>query len=468
MKLEKIIPRSKNFADWYTSVVSTGKLMMYSSVKGSIIFEPNGWAIWNNIQKEIDKRFAKQGIRNVSLPLFINNSEFNKEKSHIEGFAPEVFKAYKNSSDEPYILRPTSEVNFCNYFKKIINSYNDLPIKYNQWCNIFRAEKNTKPFLRTIEFFWQELHTAHSSEQEAQTQALTTINEYHDFMEKFLCVPTIIGKKTPQERFAGALNTYTVEALMQDGQALQCGTSHYLGQNFAKTYEILFQTNKNTQQHVYQTSAGVSTRLIGAIVMSHADDRGLVLPFNVAPYQVAVITIAAEKDPTLIANANTLKSQLDKYNVLLDTTNKQFGFKISEQEVKGTPFTIILGSNDLKNNQYTIFRRDLGTKEIVAIKDICNYIETQKIIYDANLLQKAKTNLENNIVKVNSFEEFKQALNDKKMIIANWGGNSEDELKLKKETGATTRCIKEELTSEETCFFTKKPATQTIYFARAY
>ena len=329
-KLEKITPRDVDFAQWYTDVVKVAKLVEYSSIKGELVFMPNGWAIWSIIQQELDKRFKKYGIVNVALPTFIKYSEFMKEKQHVEGFAPEVFLVTKKGKEEltePYVVRPTSEVLFCDYFKKIVTSYNDLPIKVNQWCNVFRAEKNTKPFLRTTEFFWHELHTIHSSKNEAIKQAKNMADEYYDFITNELLIPCLQGEKTVGERFAGAENTYTIEALMQDGQALQCGTSHYLGQSFAKTYGIRFTDKNNKLEYVYQTSTGASTRLIGAIIMNFTDIKILdsIMSIGVAIFILVhslenlkdVVDLFLEKTPKDV-NIEELRNHLLKIKDVID------------------------------------------------------------------------------------------------------------------------------------------------------
>ena len=472
-KLEKITTRDVDFAQWYTDVVKAAKLVEYSAIKGELVFMPNGWAIWSIIQQELDKRFKKYGIVNVALPTFIKYSEFMKEKQHVEGFAPEVFLVTKKGNEnltEPYVVRPTSEVLFCDYFKKIVTSYNDLPVKVNQWCNVFRAEKNTKPFLRTTEFFWHELHTIHSSKTEAINQAKNMADEYYDFITNELLIPCIQGEKTIGERFAGAENTYTLEALMQNGQALQCGTSHYLGQNFAKTYDISFTNKNNKTEYVYQTSTGTSTRLIGAIIMSHSDDHGLRLPFAIAPIQIAILGIFANKKPKIIQVANTIAKKLNKYRVKIDMSDKGLGYKAVWSETTGVPFSIIIGPNDLKQNQVTILRRDTLLKEQCSIDKIVDKIEKLIPEFKNNLYNLAKKNLDSRIIEVNNFSDFKKAINEKKMVIAPWAGEIADEKKIKQMFGVTPRCIKKELPSNTKlkCFFTNKKAKYIVYFARAY
>ena len=472
-KLEKITPRDVDFAQWYTDVVKAAKLVEYSSIKGEMIFMPNGWAIWSMIQQELDKRFKKYDIVNVALPTFIKYSEFMREKEHVEGFAPEVFLVTKKGQEEltePYVVRPTSEVLFCEYFKKIITSYNDLPIKVNQWCNVFRAEKNTRPFLRTTEFFWHEIHTIHSSKAEAVAQAKNMADEYYDFVTNELLIPCLQGEKTIGERFAGAENTYTIEALMQDGQALQCGTSHYLGQNFAKTYGITFTNKDNKLEYVYQTSTGASTRLIGAIIMSHSDDHGLKLPFSIAPIQIAILGIFANKEPKIQQTVDKIAESLKQYRIKIDMSDKGLGFKAAWAETTGIPFRIIIGPNDLKHGNIVILRRDTLTKEVCAINDVADRIKELICEFKKNLYNSANKNLEARTIKVDNLDDFKKAIDQKKLVVAPWAGSELDEKEIKKLFGATPRCIKQELPTDTKmkCFFTKKKAKYIVYFARAY
>ncbi len=472
MSNSKIVPLEKDFAKWYTSVVENAKLVSYSSIKGTMIYRPNGWAIWSNIQKELDRRFHEIGVVNVQLPLFIKYSEFNKEKEHVEGFSPEVFLVTKKGEEEltePYVVRPTSEVLFCSYFKSIVNSYRDLPIKVNQWCSVFRSEKNTKPFLRTSEFFWTELHTIHSSKKEAKDHTILCINLYKDFVENFLCIPTLMGEKTEGERFAGAEHTYTIETVMKDGQALQAGTSHYLGQNFSKTYDIKFTNKENKPEFVYQTSVGMSTRIIGAIIMSHADNDGLVLPFGIAPVQVALIPISFDKNPEVLSKVKELNNSLSKkYRTFIDESNNSFGFKISEQEINGTPICIVVGPKDLANNNATIIVRNSLEKINVSLNEIETKITEIIEKYKNDLFNNAKKRLDESIVEVDSYDKLVEAINSKKIALAPWGGSPEDEKKLKQQSGGITpRCIKCAI-SDKKCFYTGKPAKNLVYFGRAY
>ncbi len=470
---KQIIPRATNFADWYTSLITAANLALYSSIKGEIIFQPKAWEIWSSIQNYLNNIFSKLEIQNIALPTFIRYSDFIKEKEHVIGFAPEVFLVENKGNEKlvnPYVIRPTSEVLFCEYFKKIVTSYKDLPVKVNQWCNVFRAEKNTRPFLRTSEFYWHEMHSIHSDHSEAKKMCENMIQAYHKLLDEFLLIPTICGEKTVGERFAGADHTFTLEALMQDGQALQCATAHDLDHNFAKTYDITFTNSKNEKQYVYQTSAGTSTRLIGALIMTHSDDYGLVLPFDIANPQFAILSINASKEPKVIDVCNDLKDKIQNlgYKVIFDNSNNSFGYKINDVEVKGVPFAIIVGPNDITNNTITIYRRDTREKITMSIDKL--FIQLQELIssYQNNLYDRAKKNLENRIVTVDNMKDFETALKQGKFILALWGGDEKDEKELKKITGATPRCILKEINENKLCFFTKKRATHLVYFARAY
>lgn len=471
---KKIVPRNVNFADWYTSLITASNLALYSSIKGEIIFQPKAWSIWTNIQNYLNHAFSKVGIKNIALPTFIRYSDFTKEKEHVSGFAPEVFLVDKKGEEaltDPYVIRPTSEVLFCEYFKKVVISYKDLPVKVNQWCNVFRAEKNTRPFLRTSEFFWHEMHSVHVDPTEAMNMCQTMINIYRDLLDHCLLIPTICGEKTIGERFAGADHTFTLEALMQDGQALQCATAHDLGQNFAKTYDISFTNKDNKQQYVCQTSAGASTRLIGALIMTHSDDQGLVLPWDVCDIQIRVIGINTNKEPKVAKECEAIYQQLIKagYRCDLDTSNDSFGYKIKEVEVNGIPLAIIVGPNDLNKKEFTLYRRDNQTKAVYPLASLLKTLKNTIPSYQKNLYQKAAKNLKERTVEVKTMDEFKKALNQGKLILAPWGGDEADEKELKKQTGATPRCIKEQLKGKSIkCFFTNKPTTTLVYFARAY
>lgn len=471
MKNKNIIERTKNFADWYTSVIKEAKLIEYGPVKGTMFFLPNGWAIWESIRNEIDKQFAKMGVKNIQLPLFIRQADFLKEKQHVEGFAPELFTVSTNKKEElaePIVIRPTSEISFCQVFKSQIRSFNDLPLLYNQWCSVCRVEKNTRPFLRNTEFHWQELHTAHSSKEEAQKQTLKTLEIYKNFIQDYLCMPVLVGEKTENERFAGAVNTYTCEALMQDGQALQCATSHYLGQNFGKAYDVKYQTKDNKFDVIHQTSAGISTRIIGGLIMSHSDDNGLILPFKIAPTQIAIIVVNAN-DKDTNAYVRLIKKTLDdKYRIIVDDSDKSFGFKINKYQVQGVPFCLVVGKQEIEANEITFIRRDSNDKIKVSLKALPKHLSTTIDEYQSNLFNAANSRLQSAIVEVSNFNQFKEVINNKKIALAYFDDTVANEKKLKEETGATARCIKLSGVSGKKCFYTGKPATHLIYFARAY
>ncbi len=470
MKNKSIVARQENFADWYTSVIKEANLVEYGPIKGTLFFLPNGWAIWKNIQDEIDKQFAKMGVQNIQLPLLIKQSDFLKEKEHVEGFGPELFTVSTSRKDalaEPLVIRPTSEITFCQCFKTQLRSFNDLPILYNQWCSVCRVEKNTRPFLRNTEFHWQELHTIHASKDEAFNQTLKTIEVYKNFVTEYLCMPVLVGEKTINERFAGAENTFTLEALMQDGQALQCATSHYLGQNFSKAYEVKYQTKDNTFDYPHQTSAGISTRIIGGIIMSHSDDNGLVLPFKVAPTQIAIILV--KLDESTLAYAKKIQKELESsYRVIIDDSDKGFGFKINKYQTQGVPFCLVIGNQEMQKNEVTFIRRDLSEKIAVKVDELKKFVKYNVFNYSQALYNKANARLQASIKEVNDFKEFKKAIAEKKIALAYFADTIENEKKIKELTGATARCIKQAGIKDKKCFFSGQPATHLVYFARAY
>lgn len=481
--MAKIIPRTEDFAKWYTSVLIESEMIDYGFVKGTIILKPYACEIWNKIKINMDKILKKTNTLNCLFPTFIPFSEFVKEAKHVEGFAPELFKITEVGNkviEDKLVLRPTSEISFCNYFASLAISYVDLPIKLNQWCNIFRVEKNTKPFLRTSEFYWQEQHCIFATEKEAIDFSYLMIKNYASFLEKFLCIPLIVGKKTDYEKFAGAVTTYTVETLMQDGQALQAGTSHYLGTNFSSKFNINFQNASNHKELVYQTSAGVSTRLIGALVMCHADDYGLVMPSKIAPWEIVLSIFPSLKKPTkdILTNIKfkKIKSILKGFNYFVDKTEKSFGFKINKYETQGIPIQIILGDKEIESNSILIFNRYNREKTIMSIDNLnSKYIREILKNYDKNLYKKAKNFLDNSIEITDNLEDFTKHINNKKMVLALWSGNESDERKLKELTGASSRCISLEqenlfnkYRNSNLCFFTKKPNPQWVFFARAY
>lgn len=472
MSNEKIVKRSIDFSRWYTSIIKESDLIDYSLIKGMVVLKPYAWSIWKLIEKNIDIEFSKLGIQNCSLPMLIPISEFEKEKDHVEGFAPEFFTITKvgNSKLEvPYVLRPTSEILFCNYFKNNIMSHNDMPIMLNQWCNVFRAEKNTRPFLRTSEFFWQEQHSVFSNAKDAKQFAFKILNLYKDFFENKLCIPVLSGFKTENEKFSGAEFTLTIESIMQDGQALQSGTSHYLGQNFSKAYDMKFQNSENKFSYMEQTSAGISTRVIGAIIMSHSDDNGLVLPSAIAPYEVKINTLFGDRDNRVLEAANKLFFLLsNKYRVLLDNSDKSIGFKMIDGEIKGYPLQISIGPKDLDNNLIEIYNRYNQEKNKYSIDSIDEkFIDNLLKQYNNNLYNRAKSNLESKIVNVNTYNELKDVIDNKKVAFCYFAGDAKEESKIKEETGSTTRCIVEQ-EQEGECIITKKKTKNKVYFARAY
>lgn len=466
--MAKIINRNQDFSKWYTSVVLESKIADYGLVKGTIIFKPYGWKIWNNIRSILTKLMEDLGTQECYLPLMIPYSEFQKEKKHVEGFNPELFMVSKigdKNIEDPLVVRPTSEISFCNYFKKEISSYNDLPLILNQWCNVFRVEKNTRPFLRTSEFFWQEQHAIFESEKEAVEFSLKMINLYKEFVNDYLCLDVIVGEKTENERFAGAEKTYTIEAIMPDGQALQSATSHYLGTNFSRNFDIKFQNKNNKFDFVFQTSAGMSTRIMGALIMSHSDDNGLVLPFRIAPIQFAIVY---NQESTFV---NDVKKILKKYNTKDFISEKSMGLTLQNNELMGIPFQIILGKKEIEKNEITIYRRD--TKQKISIKfDEFNSIFIEDLIseYSKNLFSNSQKRTLSKIKEVDNIEDFKKELDNKNFILAYWSGGIEDEKKLKDLTGATARCIliDSKTSPNHKCFFTKKENPKLVYFARSY
>lgn len=473
MEKSIIVKREENFADWYTSVCFNAKLFSYGAVKGTINYLPNGWKIWELIQEILDKKIKENGGVNVQLPLFIKTSDFTKEKEHIEGFAPETFICDKIGNEnitDPLIVRPTSEVLFSQLFKDQIHSYKDLPMKLNQWCSVYRAEKNTKPFLRGCEFFWHELHCMFTSEQEAIEYTLKIHDLYNEFLKNVCYLPVLSGKKTAGEKFAGAVDTYTREVWSQDGQCIQTGTSHYLGTNFSNMYGVRYQNKDNSLELPHYTSHGITTRLIGDLIVVHGDDKGLVMPFELAPTQIAILTILGNKDENVLITANNIKNELnDLYRVSVNDSNDSFGYKITEQELIGTPFCIVIGPKDVKDNHCVLIRRDTSEKITINIKDIKQTIKDQKQIYFKNLYNKALNRLNESIVEVDNIEDFKNTINNQKICLCYFGGDINDEKKIKELTSASPRCVKEDLiNSDKLCFFTKKPAKQLVYFARAY
>ncbi|WP_036448913.1 proline--tRNA ligase [Mycoplasmoides pirum] len=468
----EIVSQQTSLSDWYTSVVEKAELIHYSSIKGFMSFLPRGWGIWEQIQKQLNLFFKELNIVNVALPSLFPYSDLLLEANHVEGFKPELFliqsKGYENLQ-EPYVLRPTSEVAFCKLWSEILQNYNQLPLLYNQWCSVFRVEKNTRPFLRNSEFYWQEMHGAFIDEKSCKLMVDKVHNVYKKLINEILMIPTLNGLKSPNERFAGAITTHTLETIMPDGQALQSATTHNLGQNFSKAFNIKFQNSNNTYDLVHTMSAGLSTRIIGALIMSHGDDNGLVLPFKVAPVQIVILTLMANKNPQIIEKANEILNSLkDCYRVQIDSSNNSIGFKINQQEIYGTPVVIILGPNDLKNNEVVIKWRNNVKKISLKINEVKSHIDENISSYDQNLYDKVLIRYENQITKVYDFESFKKELNNQKVLLAPWNGSDNDEQEIKKMTGATIRCIVDLPINNEICVFTKQPAKSWVYFARAY
>ena len=468
--VEAITSMDEDFAQWYTDVVKKAELTDYSSVRGCMILRPAGYAIWENIQKELDRRFKEIGVENVYMPLFIPESLLQKEKDHVEGFAPEVAWVTQGGLDplpERLCVRPTSETLFCDLYSNIIHSYRDLPKVYNQWCSVVRWEKTTRPFLRSMEFLWQEGHTAHATAEEATIQML---NVYADFCEQVLAIPMIKGRKTDKEKFAGAEATYTIEALMHDGKALQSGTSHNFGDGFAKAFGVQYTDANNKLQYVHQTSWGMSTRIIGAIIMVHGDDSGLVLPPRIAPTQVMIIPINQKKEGVL-EKAQEIKAALsEKFTVKLDDSNKNPGWKFSEQEMRGIPVRIEIGPKDIEAGQAVIVRRDNREKTVVSLDNITEAVGEILEKMQADMLAKATAHRDANTHEAHNWEEFTDILTRKQGFIkAMWCGDRACEEAIKDETGATTRCMPfEQEHLSDVCVHCGKPAKAMVYFGKAY
>ena len=471
--VEAITSMDEDFAQWYTDVVKKAELTDYSSVRGCMILRPAGYAIWENIQKELDRRFKEIGVENVYMPLFIPESLLQKEKDHVEGFAPEVAWVTQGGLDplpERLCVRPTSETLFCDLYSNIIHSYRDLPKVYNKWCSVVRWEKTTRPFLRSMEFLWQEGHTAHATAEEAEERTIQMLNVYADFCEQVLAIPMIKGRKTDKEKFAGAEATYTIEALMHDGKALQSGTSHNFGDGFAKAFGVQYTDANNKLQYVHQTSWGMSTRIIGAIIMVHGDDSGLVLPPRIAPTQVMIIPINQKKEGVL-EKAQEIKAALsEKFTVKLDDSNKNPGWKFSEQEMRGIPVRIEIGPKDIEAGQAVIVRRDNREKTVVSLDNITEAVGEILEKMQADMLAKATAHRDANTHEAHNWEEFTDILTRKQGFIkAMWCGDRACEEAIKDETGATTRCMPfEQEHLSDVCVHCGKPAKTMVYFGKAY
>lgn len=471
--VEAITSMEEDFAQWYTDVVKKAELIDYSSVKGCMVIKPTGYAIWENIQKELDKRFKETGVENVYMPMFIPESLLEKEKDHVEGFAPEVAWVTHGGLtplQERMCVRPTSETLFCDFYANEIQSYRDLPKLYNQWCSVVRWEKETRPFLRSREFLWQEGHTAHATQEEAQERTERMLNLYADFCEEVLAMPVVRGRKTDKEKFAGAEATYTIEALMHDGKALQSGTSHNFGDGFAKAFGIQYTDKENKQQYVHQTSWGMTTRLIGAVIMVHGDDSGLVLPPRVAPTQVMIVPIMQKKEGVL-EKAEELRSRLvSNFRVKVDDSDKSPGWKFSEQEMRGIPVRIELGPKDIEKNQCVFVRRDTREKIVVSLDEVEEKMTELLALIQKEMLERAKAHREAHTYEAKDYEEFKDIIAKKPGFVkAMWCGDVACENKIKEDTTATSRCMpfKQETISDH-CVCCNKPAKAMVYWGKAY
>lgn len=471
--VEAITDMEVDFPQWYTDVVKKADLTDYSSLKGCMIIRPYAYAIWELMQKELDARFKKTGHENMYMPLFIPEGLLQKEKDHVEGFAPEVAwvtHGGEQKLQERICVRPTSETLFCEHYANIIQSHRDLPKLYNQWCSVVRWEKTTRPFLRTTEFLWQEGHTAHATDEEAEQETLQMLHLYADFCHDYLAIPVIKGEKTAKERFAGAKSTYTIESLMHDGKALQSGTSHNFGDGFAKAFGIQYTDKNNQLQHVHQTSWGVTTRLIGALIMVHGDNSGLVLPPKVAPTQVIILPIAQHK-PNVLETASALCEKLsDVCRVKVDSSDKSAGWKFSEYEMKGVPLRLEIGPKDIEQNQCVVARRDTSEKITLSLDELHTKIPALLDEIQANLLQKATDHRNENTHTVRTFEEFETVLEEKSGFLkAMWCGEQACEDEIKEKTNATSRCIPfEQEKISDTCVCCGKPAQNMVYWGKAY
>ena len=473
MKNEKITERSKDFASWYTDVVKAAHLAEYSNVKGFIIFEPNGYAIWENIQKVMDKMFKELGHQNVYLPVMIPENLLKKEGELVEGFAPEVAwvtEGGSNKLEERLAFRPTSESLFCDYYKNIVKTYKDLPKLYNQWCNVIRWEKETRPFLRSREFLWQEGHTVHATEKEAMEETNRMLDTYKRFFEEYLAIPVVVGRKTEKEKFAGAEYTLTVEAMMQNGVCLQSATSHYFGQKFAKAYDVKFVNKDNKFEYCYQTSWGSTTRMIGALIMVHGDDKGLVLPPKIAPKQVCIVPTKMTDE--LLEVCEELNDELKKNDIVsyIDKSEKSAGFKFAEAEVNGIPVRIEVGPRDLENNKVTLVRRDTSEKKLVNVDNVLENV--RKLLNDIqdNLYNKALENTKNRTYEAKSLKDVEEIMNTHPGFVnAHWCGGLDCELKMKEIKGTKSRCIVETKDYEdEICVVCGKKAKHKVVWGIQY
>lgn len=490
-ELKELTPRSQDYSQWYLDLVLKADLAENSAVRGCMVIKPYGYAIWEKIQRQLDDMFKETGHENAYFPLFIPKSFLSKEADHVEGFAKEcaVVTHYRLKNDpegkgvivdpeakleEELIIRPTSETIIWNTYRNWIQSYRDLPILVNQWANVVRWEMRTRLFLRTAEFLWQEGHTAHATKAEAETESKKMLEVYAEFAEKYMAMPVVRGVKSASERFAGAIDTYTIEALMQDGKALQSGTSHFLGQNFAKAFDVKFTDKEGKQDYVWATSWGVSTRLIGALIMAHSDDNGLVLPPKLAPYQVVIVPIYRSEEQLAQINEKVagIVSALKNLGISVkydNSDNKKPGWKFSEYELKGVPVRLAMGGRDLESNTIEVARRDTLTKETVSCDNLDMYIKNLLNDIQENIYKKAFDFRTASTINVDSYDDFKVKIEEGGFIMAHWDGTPETEEKIKNETKATIRCIP--LEGDKTpgkCMVTGNPSTQRVVFARAY
>lgn len=472
--VEAITSMEDDFAQWYTDVVKKAELIDYTSVKGCMVIKPDGYAIWELIQRQLDDRFKATGVKNVYLPMFIPESLLQKEKDHVEGFAPEVAWVTQGGLEplqERLCVRPTSETLFCDYYSNVVHSYRDLPQVCNQWCSVVRWEKTTRPFLRSREFLWQEGHTAHATAEEAEERTIQMLNVYADFCENVLAIPVIKGRKTDKEKFAGAVATYTIEALMHDGKALQSGTSHNFGDGFARAFGIQYASKDNKLEYVHQTSWGMTTRLIGAIIMVHGDNSGLVLPPRIAPVQVAIIPIQQKKEGVL-ETANALKDRLVNAGcrVKVDDTDKSPGWKFSEQEMRGIPLRIEIGPRDIEAGKAIIARRDNGEKKEILLENLESEITAMLDTIQVEMLERARAHREAHTYTAKNYDEFLDIINNKPGFVkAMWCGDQSCEDKIKEDAQATSRCmpfVQENLSDK--CVCCGKPAKAMVYWGRAY
>lgn len=471
--VKELTKMDENFADWYTDIILKSELVDYAPVKGFMVIRPYGYALWENIQKVLDAKFKETGHKNAYFPLLIPESLLNKEKDHVEGFAPEVAwvtQGGENKLQERLCVRPTSETIICTMYSKWIKSHRDLPLLINQWANVVRWEKTTRPFLRTSEFLWQEGHTLHSTAEEALQETLLMHKVYADFCEEYLAIPVIKGQKSEKEKFAGAESTYTIEALMHDGKALQSGTSHYFGNHFAKAFDIKFQNKEGKEEYAYQTSWGMSTRIIGGIIMTHGDDRGLKLPPNIAPIQVVIVPIAQHKEGVLDKVAE-LKNTLNNYSVEVDDRDGySTGYKFNHWELRGVPVRIEIGPKDIENNQCIVFRRDTLTKETISLDNLNEYIKDLLADIQKNMYEMAIENRKNHTYEARTLEEYIDIFKTKQGFVKMmWCGDVECENKIKELTASTIRCIPfEEEHLGDHCAICGKDSKHMVYTARQY